>query len=149
MSSEVFVATVATVSRAFENITEDPDHNAGDSPVMAGAPIELFTENGFSMVRTAELQPAAVDSMKQCRFLVRDPRGREREVVVCFDETVVAQLQQQKHNTLSDKSLFWPTLAERQLAAYLWSCNDFPADGRLMVTSLSGLDLSLAARWID
>jgi len=149
MSSEVFVATVATVGPGFQNITEDASQDAGDSPELAGSPIELFTENGFCIVRIADLQSAAVDSMSECHFLVRDPRGKERDVVVSFAETIMAQLQCQKHNSLSDRSLFWPTMAERQLATYLWSHNDSPADGRLVVSYLSGLDLSLAARWID
>ena len=149
MSSEVFVATVATVGPGFENITEEPSQDAGDSPVLAGPAIELFTENGFCIIRIADLQSAAVDSMSECHFLVRDPRGTERQVVVSFAETIIAQLQSQKHNALSDRSLFWPTLAERQLATYLWSRNDYPPHGRLVISCLSGVDLTLAARWLD
>jgi hypothetical protein len=149
MSSEVFVATAATLNRGFEKIPEDHSQGAGDSPVMAGPPIEFFTENGFCIVRLADVSSAALDSMSECHFLVRDPRGTERQVDVSFAETIIAQLQSQKHNPLSDRSLFWPTLAERQLATYLWSHNDSPADGRLVISCLSGVDLTLAARWID
>src|SRR4030095_4987894 len=149
MSSEVFVATAATVNPRFENIAEDRSQSVGDSPVMAHSPIELFTQNGFCIVRIADLQSAAVDSKSECHFLVRDPRGTERDVVVSFAETMIAQLQSQKHNSLSDTSLFWPAFAERQLATYLWSGNALSDDGRLVISSLSGLDLSLAARWID
>ena len=143
MSSEVFVATAAAVSPRFENINEELSQDAGDLPELAGSPIELFTENGFCIVRLAD------HSMSECHFLVRDPRGTEREVVVSFAETIIAQLQSQKHNPLSDRSLFWPTLAERQLATYLWSRNHYPPHARLVISCLSGVDLTLAARWLD
>jgi hypothetical protein len=116
---------------------------------MAGAAVELVTENGFCIVRIADLQSVGVDSQSECHFLVRDPGGTQHNVVVSFDETTIAQLQRQKHDSLSATSLFWPTLAERQLANYLWSRDDYPADGRLIISCLSDLDLSLAARWVD
>jgi hypothetical protein len=42
---------------------------------------------------------------------------------------------------------FWLTLAEEQLATYLWKNNQFPADEHLVVIRVSGHDLALAARW--
>lgn len=111
-------------------------------------PIEFVTENGFCILRLCSLQPATVDSVGECHFVVRNPGGEEGELVVGFDEAVITQVQRHRHIPLSDVSLFWLTLAEQHLATYIWK-NDHSPLSKLVISNLTGGDLSLAARWTD
>ena len=147
--SEVLEATKATTYFAVERISGEVNQSPEDTLPMSGPPIELFTENGFCLVRISELQSSIADSVNGCYFLVRDPQGQESDVVVDFDERLIAQVQRQRHYPLSDASRFWPTLAEQHLASYLWQNNRFPAEGALVICHLIGPELSLAAGWID
>lgn len=117
-------------------------------PAMPTPPIEFVTENGFCIVRLCSLQPATVDSVGECHFVVRNPNGEEAQLVVAFDETVISQVQSQRHTPLSSVSLFWLTLAEQHLATYIW-INDHSPVGGLMISYVSGPNLALAAGWID
>ena len=148
MSTEVLVRR-ATVNSSIESMTVDVNELHIDKPAIASPPIEFVTENGFCLVRLSDLRPATVDSLSDCDFLVRNPDGHESVAVVAFDERVTAQVQTQRHDPLSDSSLFWLTLAEQQLATYLWENDHFPAGGRLIISRLSGIDLALAAGWLD
>jgi len=143
-----------SVSREDPNLTmkkmtinENPALDSSSTEV--SPPIEFVTENGFSIVRLSELQPATVDSQSECHFLVRQPDGEESDVSVEFVVSVVAQAQSQRHIPLSATSDFWLTLAEQHLAVYVWKNNQCPASGRLVVSQLSSDDLVLAAGWRD
>ena len=115
----------------------------------ARPPIEYVTENGFSIVRLAEINGLATDTAQECRFLVRNPSGWEREIGVEFDEELLALIQRQRRTSLQDTSVFWLNCAERSLAMYLWKNDGYPPGGQLTVSELSDDDLLLATYWRD
>ena len=112
-------------------------------------PVEFVTENGFSIMRLCEVDPSARDTADECRFVVHNPNGWERQVTVEFNEDLIALIQQRRHRPLSLSSSFWLECAERQLATYLWQSDSCPPEGRLIVSELSSDYLLLARHWID
>ena len=112
-------------------------------------PIQCVTENGFSIIRLSEIRRRVSDTEHECRFLVRNPRGSEREVSVEFNDRVVALVQARRRNDLSLTSTFWLICAERCLASYLWENDNFPDGGRLNIVELSVDELLLATYWSD
>ena len=120
-----------------------------DRSPQAASPIQYITENGFSIIRLAEIDRTVTDTPRECHFLVRDERGREREIVVSFHDRLIARVQMERRARLSERSAFWIVCAESCLATYLWEMDAYPPDGRLNVTELS-LDQSLLAKhWKD
>jgi hypothetical protein len=115
----------------------------------ARPPIEYVTENGFSIVRLSEISGLATDTAQECRFLVRSPRGWEREISVEFEEGLIALIQRQRRILLPDTSVFWLNCAERCLATYLWESDGYPSGGQLTISELSNDDLLLAKHWRD
>jgi hypothetical protein len=139
------------------------------------SPIAYVTENGFSIFRRSEIETCGLpgtaerssrpsisaglpyplgcssvtDTAPECRFLVRNPRGSEREVSVGFDDGVVALVQSRRRDDLSLSSTFWLICAERCLATYLWEKNDYPHGGQLTISALSIDELLLATHWSD
>lgn len=125
-------------------------------------PIECVTENGFSIIRRSEVETcglsgaatapgcsADTDTAHECRFLVRNPRGWEREVTVEFDDGVIAHVETLRRSHLSLTSGFWLNCAERCLATYLWENDGYPPGGQLTVNELCGDELLLATHWRD
>ena len=69
----------------------EKEHLEVDSDPARFRPIELITENGFSIVRAGELDGARRSTDLTYIFLVRDPHGSELEIKVhitraAFDE---------------------------------------------------------------
>jgi hypothetical protein len=85
---------------------------------------------------------------RECRFLVRNERGREREVSVAFEESLIAQIQNHRRSRLLDGSVLWLVCAEQRLATYLWENDDYP-DGQLLIHELTADELLLASHWSD
>lgn len=112
-------------------------------------PIKYLTENGFSIIRLSEIDPAAIDSPGECRFVVQFEDDAERDVVVGFDKNLVERIRIRRRDRLPDRSVFWLVCAESRLANYLWETNDFPADGQLSIEELSPDELMLALHWRD
>ena len=110
-------------------------------------PIELITENGFSIVRASELDGARPSIAGKYDFVVRDEQGNELEITVEIDGRVVIEVTLRSRRRISSQSSYWICCAERHLATYLWENDDYPPDGRLTVTELSLDDLNLAPRW--
>ena len=115
----------------------------------AAPPIRYLTENGFSIVRRSEIDPSVIDTPGECRFLVQHENGIEREVQVGFDENLVASLRIRRRIPLSETSVFWLVCAESYLATYLWEKNEFPPNGRLIISELAPDELMLALHWRD
>src|SRR5207253_1252431 len=99
----------------------------------AASPIKYLTENGFSRVRLAEIEPSVIDTPSECRFVVQHEDEAEREITVCFDEKLIASLRIRRRIPLSETSIFWLVCAESCLATYLWEKNDYPPNDRLSV----------------
>ncbi len=118
------------------------------------SPIQYVTENGFSIIRLTEVDGLENDSARNCRFLVRNERGSEREVTVHFEESLVAQIQSQRRKNqrrtrLLETSVLWVICAEQCLATYLWENDNYPDGGRLDIGELSVDALLLATHWSD
>lgn len=118
-----------------------------DHSPKASAPIEYFTENGFSIIRRCDLDDSISPSGTKHYFIVRDPHGYELEIVVEIDNKAVSEVMWRSRGRLSVTSSYWLALAERHLADYLWENDDYPPDAALSVDELSLNDLDLARRW--
>ena len=110
-------------------------------------PIELQTENGFSILRRWEIDGKHPPNDDIYVFIVRNPQGAEHEVVVSVTADLVAQTQVRTRNRIEPGNTFWICCAERHLASHLWEKSDFPVDNRLTITELDREDVMLALRW--
>ncbi len=120
-----------------------------DRVARAKSPIKYLTENGFSIIRSSDLDPSVINTPRECRFLVQDEHDVEREIKVSFSEDLMARIQVRRRGALSDKSIFWLVCAESHLATYLWEKTDYPPGGRLTMNELSPDELMLALHWRD
>jgi len=112
-------------------------------------PIKYLTENGFSIIRSSEIDASLSDSPRECRFHVQNENGREREIKVCFEQSVIALVQMRRRFPLAEKTLFWLVCAESCLAQYLWDNNDFPPNDRIIIGELPPDEFMLALHWRD
>ena len=110
-------------------------------------PIEVQTENGFSIVRQweAEQKPAPADGT--FAFIVRNPNCEERRIIVAVADHLVlrAQLQTAGRPRLSGD--YWIYCAERRLVNHLSETDDFPPNDRIRIEELDREDLLVALRW--
>jgi hypothetical protein len=113
------------------------------------SPIQYVTENGFSIVRLCDVDESVTATSRECRFLVRNERGWEREVTVHFEESMIAKIQSRRRSRLPDSSVLWLVCAEKCLATYLWERDDYPDGGRLIISELRPDELLLATHWSD
>jgi hypothetical protein len=110
-------------------------------------PIELVTENGFSIVRAGESDAPRRAPEGRFVFMVRDPGGAELEIEVGIDQQAVNEVTLRSRGRISGESSYWICGAERHLAEYLSENDNYPPDGKLMVEHLTPEDLNLAIRW--
>jgi len=120
-----------------------------DSLAKEVSPIQYVTENGFSIIRLCDVDKSVTATSRECRFLVRNERGWEREVTVAFEESLIAQIQSRRHSRLLDSSVLWLVCAEQFLATYLWENDDYPEGGQLIISELPADQLLLATHWSD
>ena len=120
---------------------------ARDSAAEHRRPIELITENGFSIVRADEIEGARPSPADKYVFLVRDPHGNELEIMVEIDQEAVNEITLRSRGRISSGSSYWISCAERHLADYFWEHDDYPPNGTLRVELLTPRDLNLARRW--
>ena len=113
------------------------------------SPIKYITENGFSIVRLSEIDSSVTDTPRECRFLVEDEHGLEREVKVEFTEDLILRIRIKRRIPLSASSKFWLTCGEKCLATYLWENGNFPLNERLTISDLYVDELLLAMHWRD
>lgn len=107
-------------------------------------PIELQTENGFSIVRQWEAEQKPPPSDGTYPFIVRNPTCEERRIIVAVAESLVARTQFQTAGLSED---YWIYCAERHLANHLGETDDFPPDDRIRIEELDREDLLSALRW--
>jgi len=110
-------------------------------------PIELFTENGYSIVRQCEIEGAPIPTEGRYEFLVHDTDGVERELLVEIDREVVIQIEVHTRGRILLSNSFWIYCAERNLATHLVEHDDCPVEGKLCVNQLTPHDLNLSIRW--
>ena len=112
-------------------------------------PIKCLTENGFSIVRTCEVDDSVQNSPGDCRFLVARDNEREREVQVSFGDDLVAALHIRRRIPFAEGTMFWIVCAESCLATYLWEHDRLPPQDHLAIQELSPDELMLALHWRD
>lgn len=110
-------------------------------------PIELQTENGFSIIRLSDTDDSVPAVGLIHRFLVSDPDGFELDITVEIAETVAQELARRSRGRLTLESSYWLSCAERHLANYVWENGDYPPDARLIVDQPILDDFDLALRW--
>jgi hypothetical protein len=120
-----------------------------DSLAPEVSPIQYVTENGFSIIRLCDIDKSVTATSRECRFVVRNEHGRQREVAVAFEERLIAQIQSRRRSRLSDSSVFWLVCAEQCLATYLWENGDYPDGKQLTISELAPDELLLARHWND
>jgi hypothetical protein len=110
-------------------------------------PIELITDNGFSIVRAIEFDGRRPSPAGKYEFVVCDAHGDQLEITVEIDGKVVIEITLRSRGRISSQSSYWICCAERHLADYLWEEDSYPPDGKLTVEELTLEDLNLANRW--
>src|SRR5260370_33829376 len=96
-------------------------------------PIELVTENGFSIVRLWEINREALPSAGSYNFMVSNPQCLEREITVEIADKLFLEIELKPWGRVLPASSLWLCCAERHLATYLWECADYPTVDRLCV----------------
>lgn len=119
-----------------------PDSIAADTQ-----PIELLTENGFSILRLWEIEGSPPPNAGSYPFLVRNPQRVERKIVVEMTNAVVMRIELFTRGRIQQNSSFWLCCSERHLAIYIWENDDYPPDDKLRVNQLDPDDLMTAIRW--
>jgi hypothetical protein len=118
-----------------------------DGEAAGSRPIQLITENGFSIVRSIDLYGDGATGTREESFLVRDRDGYELDIEVEIDPSAVLEVVKRSAGRISSGNSYWICCAERHLANYLWEEDDYPPAARLKVDQLSPDDLDLARRW--
>ena len=110
-------------------------------------PIELVTENGYSIRRRWEIDQVPPPAGSNYHFLVRNPQNFERQVTVEIAEELVLQIELRTGQRILVSNSFWICCAERHLATCLWENDAYPAADRLCISQLDPEDLMSAIRW--
>ena len=118
-----------------------------DGAAAHSRPIELLTENGFSIVRPGEGDGPRRAPEGRLVFIVSHPDGVELEITVGIDQKAVNEVTLRSRGRISSESSYWIVCAERHLADYLAENDRRPPDARLQIERLTLKDLNLATRW--
>ena len=110
-------------------------------------PIELWTDNGFSIWRRWEINREPLPATGEYSFLVRDPQNLERDVLVKIADELIVIIDLKTEGRIRSASTFWICCAERHLSIYLWENDAYPPGDRLSVNQLSPEDVMSAIRW--
>lgn len=110
-------------------------------------PIELVTENEFSILRLCEIQGSQPPIAGRYDFVVRNPQTIERKVAVEIADAMVMQIELFTRGRVQQGNSFWMCCAERHLAIYILENDDYPENDKLRITRLDPDDLITAIRW--
>lgn len=110
-------------------------------------PIELLTENGFSILRWWEINRESLPLAGRYNFMVRNPPNPEREITVEIADELAVEIELETTGRVLPGSTYWICCAERHLATYLWESDDYPLGDRLCVSQLNPEDVMSAIRW--
>ena len=120
---------------------------APDTAQSSARSIELLTENGYSILRLAEVEGTQQSENGKHQFLVRGPDGFQQRVLVEIRTDLIAQIEMRTLGRILLANSFWIYCAERHLADYIWQREQPPAHGKLLVDQLTVEDLNLSIRW--
>jgi DNA-binding response OmpR family regulator len=107
--------------------------------------IQYVTMNGFSYV-LAPGDDAQPPKANERRFVVKNPRGLEKHVVVEIDAEAVGFVERMTRRSLPAQSSFWTAQASRLLSTFLWGEGRLP-DDTLTLRDVDRDDLPVAERW--
>jgi CheY-like chemotaxis protein len=107
--------------------------------------IQYVTMNGFSYV-LAPGDDAQPPKANERRFVVKNPRGLEKDVVVEIDPEAVGFVERMTRRSLPAQSSFWTAQASRLLSTFLWGEGRLP-DDTLTLRDVDRDDLPVAERW--
>jgi hypothetical protein len=110
-------------------------------------PIELVTENGYSIIRSCEINDEPPPTQGTYSFVVRSPDGLQRAVIVEITTKLVRAIEIHTGGRILLSNSFWIWCAERHLALHLWEHDECPRDGKLRIEVLAPADLNLSIRW--
>jgi hypothetical protein len=110
-------------------------------------PIELLTENGFSIFRPWEIDGTSPPDNGRCEFLVRKPEGLERKILVEIAADLLTRIEIHTCGRVLLSNSFWIFCTERHLASYVWEHDRCPVDDSLRIEQLTPEDLDQATRW--
>src|SRR5437899_1853193 len=136
----IFTSTTKATNRIEQGL-------ASDSSYARSRPVELQTENDFSIIRRCDVDGTISSGEREHWFIVRDPYGYELEITVDIADRAIAEVLRRSEGRLSFESSYWINCAERHLSTYLWENEDYPPDAKLTVDYLTPEDLDLARRW--
>ena len=123
-----------------------------DSEAARSRPIELITENGFSIVRACDLRACDLDGgstpeVGSYGFVVCDPHGYELDISVEIDPSTVLEVVKRSAGRISGDSSYWGLLRRTTFGGIPWEYDDYPPAAMLKVDQLSPDDIDLARRW--
>jgi hypothetical protein len=110
-------------------------------------PIELVTDNGFSIWRLWEINREPLPAAGKYSFLVRNSQTQEREILVEVAGELFVIIDLKTERRIRSGSTFWICCAERHLSIYLWENDDYPPGDHLNVARLDPEDVMTAIRW--
>jgi YesN/AraC family two-component response regulator len=96
------------------------------------------TMNGFTILSSGDV----ADQPNERRFTVREPNGRDQEVVVEITPEARESAERMMSGVIVDEGIF-TSQAEIFLSDFIWNDGDVPRDGRLV---LKRVDRSLLAQ---
>ena len=110
-------------------------------------PIELLTENGYTIVRVWEINRAPAPTNGTYSFIVKREQDLAREISVTIAAELFPDLFRQTQGRISNSCSFWICCAERHLANYLWEKDNYPTGDKLAVDCLDPEDVMSAVNW--
>ena len=110
-------------------------------------PIELLTDNGYSIWRLWEINREPLPVTGKYNFLVRNPDSLERDILVEIADELFVIIDLKTERRIRPGSTYWICCAERHLSTYLWENDDYPPGDKLDVARLDPEDVMTAIRW--
>ena len=123
------------------------ERSVPDSVPEVARPIELVTENEFSILRLWEIDREPPPTAGNYTFLVRNPLSLERQITVEIADALIVDIELKTTRRIRSGNTYWICCAERHLATYVWENDCSPPDQRLRVECLTPRDINLANRW--
>jgi hypothetical protein len=111
------------------------------------APIEFLTENGFSILRSWEIDGRPAPGDGTYAFVVRNEDNSEREIIVTIAVEIISDIRWRTAGRIGSFSSFWIGCAERHLAECLWEKDDYPDGNKLAVNQLDPDEIISALNW--
>jgi hypothetical protein len=128
-------------------VRNQSERSVPDSVPEVAGPIELVTENEFSILRLWEIDREPPPTADRYTFLIRNPLRLERQITVEIAHGLIVDIELKTTRRIRSGSTYWICCAERHLATYVWENDDYPPGDQLCVNRLNPEDVMSAIRW--